>query len=44
MFRQVTDIAWDTDGNGYISDGYINSRVAKVSKDGRVARFLGNAG
>lgn len=33
-FRQVTDIAWDSAGNGYISDGYINSRIAKVSKDG----------
>lgn len=33
-FRQVTDIAWDKAGNGYISDGYINSRVAKVSPDG----------
>ena len=34
MFRQVTDITWDRAGNGYISDGYINSRVAKVSRDG----------
>ncbi len=34
MFRQVTDIVWDQAGNGYISDGYINSRVAKVSPDG----------
>ena len=34
QFRQVTDIAWDSMGNGYISDGYINSRIAKVSKDG----------
>jgi hypothetical protein len=33
-FRQVTDIAWDHVGNGYISDGYINSRIAKVSPDG----------
>jgi DNA-binding beta-propeller fold protein YncE len=33
-FRQVTDIAWDSIGNTYISDGYINSRIAKVSKDG----------
>ena len=33
-FRQVTDITWDRAGNGYISDGYINSRVAKVSPDG----------
>lgn len=34
MFRQVTDVAWDTQGNAYISDGYINSRVAKVDKSG----------
>src|ERR1700689_4485633 len=34
MFRQGTDIAWAKAGNGYISDGYINSRVAKVSHDG----------
>jgi hypothetical protein len=33
-FRQVTDIAWDAQDNGYISDGYINSRVAKVDKNG----------
>ncbi len=34
MFRQVTDVTWDRAGNGYISDGYINSRVAKVSREG----------
>jgi len=34
MFRQVTDVAWDAEGNTYISDGYINSRVAKVDKSG----------
>jgi len=33
-FRQVTDVAWDAAGNTYISDGYINSRIAKVDKDG----------
>jgi streptogramin lyase len=33
-FRQVTDVAWDKAGNTFISDGYINSRVAKVDKDG----------
>jgi DNA-binding beta-propeller fold protein YncE len=33
-FRQVTDVAWDAAGNSYISDGYINSRVAKVDKNG----------
>jgi hypothetical protein len=29
MFRQVTDMAWDSSDNVYVSDGYINSRVAK---------------
>src|SRR3984957_548162 len=33
-FRQVTDVAWDKAGDTFISDGYINSRVAKVYKDG----------
>src|SRR4029077_20161898 len=33
-FRQVTDVAFDAAGNAFISDGYINSRVAKVDKDG----------
>ena len=33
-FRQVTDVTWDPAGNIFISDGYINSRVAKVDKDG----------
>ena len=41
MFRQVTDITWDRAGNGYISDGYINSRVAKVGHGGE---WLGSWG
>ena len=40
-FRQVTDVAWDSDDNVYISDGYINSRVAKADKDGN---WLGSWG
>src|SRR5215831_2085331 len=32
LFRQPTDVTWDQDGNTYISDGYINSRVAKIDK------------
>jgi hypothetical protein len=44
MFRQVTDVAWDTDGNTYISDGYINSRVAKVDKDGNWLKSWGEPG
>jgi DNA-binding beta-propeller fold protein YncE len=44
MFRQVTDIAWDAAGNGYISDGYINSRVGKVDKDGNWIKSWGEPG
>ena len=43
-FRQVTDVAWDKDGNTYISDGYINSRVAKVNKDGDWLKSWGERG
>src|SRR5947207_5477663 len=44
MFRQVTDVAWDSAGNSYISDGYINSRVAKVDKDGNWLTSWGEPG
>jgi len=44
QFRQPTDVAWDTEGNIYISDGYINSRVAKFSKDGDWIASLGEPG
>ncbi|MDN7182313.1 peptidyl-alpha-hydroxyglycine alpha-amidating lyase family protein [Caballeronia sp. SEWSISQ10-4 2] len=43
-FRQVTDVAWDTEGNTYISDGYINSRVAKVDKYGNWLKSWGERG
>jgi DNA-binding beta-propeller fold protein YncE len=44
MFRQVTDVAWDTAGNTFISDGYVNSRVAKVDKDGNWLKSWGEPG
>jgi DNA-binding beta-propeller fold protein YncE len=44
MFRQVTDMAWDAQGNTYISDGYINSRVAKVDKNGDWLKSWGEPG
>jgi len=44
MFRQVTDVAWDKAGNTYISDGYINSRIAKVDKDGNWLKSWGEPG
>ena len=43
-FRQVTDVAWDAAGNTFISDGYINSRVAKVDKDGNWLKSWGDRG
>jgi hypothetical protein len=33
-FRQPTDVTWDTKGDIFVSDGYVNSRVAKFDKNG----------
>jgi len=44
MFRQVTDVAWDSSGNTYISDGYVNSRIAKVNKEGNWLMSWGEPG
>jgi DNA-binding beta-propeller fold protein YncE len=44
MFRQVTDVAWDAAGNTFISDGYINSRVAKVDRNGNWIKSWGEPG
>ena len=44
QFRQVTDVTWDTVGNTYISDGYINSRVAKVDRNGKWLMSFGEPG
>ena len=44
QFRQVTDMTWDPAGNTYISDGYINSRVAKVDKNGKWLMSFGEPG
>ena len=38
QFRQPTDVTWDPEGNIFISDGYINSRVAKYDKTGDADR------
>src|SRR5499425_1095955 len=43
-FRQPTDVTWDPEGNIFISDGYINSRVAKFSKDGDWVKSWGEKG
>jgi hypothetical protein len=43
-FRQVTDVTWDPQGNIYISDGYINSRVAKADRNGNWLKSWGDRG
>jgi DNA-binding beta-propeller fold protein YncE len=44
MFRQVTDMTWNAAGDTFISDGYVNSRVAKVDKHGRWLKSFGEPG
>ena len=44
LFRQPTDIAWDSKGNTYITDGYVNSRVAKYDKNGDWVMSWGEKG
>lgn len=44
MFRQVTDMTWDPQGNIYVSDGYINSRVAKFDPEGNWLASYGDKG
>ena len=43
-FRQPTDVTWDAQGNIYISDGYVNSRVAKYDKNGDWVKSWGQRG
>jgi DNA-binding beta-propeller fold protein YncE len=44
QFRQPTDVTWDTQGNIFFSDGYINSRVAKYDRNGRWVKSWGTPG
>jgi hypothetical protein len=44
QFRQPTDVTWDQQGNIFISDGYINSRVAKFDKNGDWVKSWGDKG
>jgi len=44
LFRQPTDVAWDSRGNIYITDGYINSRVAKYDSRGDWVKSWGTKG
>ena len=43
-FNRPTDIAWDPQGNSFISDGYNNSRVVKYDKFGKYITSIGVRG
>jgi DNA-binding beta-propeller fold protein YncE len=43
-FNRPTDVTWDPQGNSFISDGYGNSRVVKVDKNGKWLTTWGERG
>ncbi len=42
MFGRPTDVAWDPQGNIFVSDGYVNHRVVKYDKNGRFLQQVGS--
>jgi sugar lactone lactonase YvrE len=44
MFNRETDVAWDKDGNIFVSDGYNNKRVVKFDKNGKFLKDFGSRG
>ena len=43
-FNRQTDVAWDAQDNIFVSDGYNNSRVVKLGKDGTWIKSIGTRG
>jgi len=43
-FNGPTDIAWDTTGNIFVSDGYGNARIAKFDRNGAFIKSWGQKG
>ena len=43
-FNRPTDVAWDAQGNIYVSDGYGNSRIAKFDANGKYLKSWGSRG
>src|SRR4051812_16204043 len=43
-FNRPADVAWDLAGNVFVADGYGNSRVVKIDKNGRWVKTWGTRG
>jgi hypothetical protein len=43
-FGRETDVAWDQQGNVFVSDGYSDARVVKFDKNGRFVKAVGTRG
>jgi NHL repeat-containing protein len=43
-FNRPTDVAWDAQGNIFVSDGYGDSRIVKYDKSGRFIKSAGVRG
>ena len=43
-FVQPTDVAWDSAGNIFVADGYGNSRIVKLDKNGKFLKAWGTRG
>src|SRR5580704_8666477 len=42
ILGRPTDVAWDAQGDIFVSDGYINHRVVKYDKNGRFLKQVGS--
>ena len=42
ILGRPTDVAWDPQGNIFVSDGYVNHRVVKYDKNGRFLKQVGS--
>jgi hypothetical protein len=43
-FNRPTDVAWDSQGNIYVADGFGNSRIAKYDRNGKWIKNWGSTG